>query len=169
MYSSNPWRLTLTGQWKLSASQIKPGIPWRQGGDHARLSLSDELHWHPVLDDEDMYNPAYVKTRERSPTLVSESKVQPSSGTFIIIKQNDIKWRRKRLLCQFWSVKTALLSHKTGTHTVHVRERVKSGGPLLSGSTGSSRQYRGFMQGSAPYCSLPQSRPSTRLDPQHIR
>lgn len=32
----------------------------------------------------------------------------------------------------------------------YVWERVKSGGPLLSGSTGSSRQYGGFMQGSAP-------------------
>lgn len=42
----------------------------------------------------------------------------------------------------------------TSTHTVHVWERVKSGRPLLSGSTGSSRQYRGFMPGSAPNCSL---------------
>lgn len=42
----------------------------------------------------------------------------------------------------------------THARTVYEWERVKCGGPLLSGSTGSTRQYRGFMQGSAPNCSL---------------
>lgn len=39
--------------------------------------------------------------------------------------------------------------HTQRQHTAYMWERVKSTRPLLSGSTGSSRQYKGFMQGSA--------------------
>lgn len=57
------------------------------------FSESDELHWHPVWDDEDMYNSAYVKRKESDTCYgpVNKSKVQPSSETFIVIKPNDRK------------------------------------------------------------------------------
>lgn len=65
------------------------------GGDHARLSLSDKLHWHSLLDYEDKYDPAHVK-RQKSDTwysIVNKSKAQPTFDTFIIMNLSDIQWR----------------------------------------------------------------------------
>lgn len=103
------------------------------GGDHARLSFSDKLHWHSVWDDKDKYNPAYVK-RIKSDTcysIVNKSKVQPSSDTwFIIISLNDTK-RREWLPCHFKAVRqknAQCKNHKTCTHSLkktHMHTRIQ--------------------------------------------
>lgn len=160
-----------------------PGARQRgRRGAHEQLSLSDKLHWHFVWDDEDKNKPAAVRRINRDSwyCAVNKFKVQPSSDTFIFIKANNRKRRRMTSVSAAESansLKTKLLGHEhthartvqcTSVREVYVWERVKYDCPLLSGSTGSSRQYRDFMQGSAPN-GFPQSRPSTRSDPQHIR
>lgn len=68
--------------------------PLETGGDHARLCLSDKLHWHSVLDYEDKYDPAHVK-RQKPDTrysIVNKSKAQPTFDTFIIMNLNDLQW-----------------------------------------------------------------------------
>lgn len=103
------------------------------GGDHARLSLSDKLHWHSVLDYEDKYDPAHVK-RQKSDTwysIVNKSKAQPTFDTFIIMNLSDIQWRewlslqlgevRQEAQCEnHFDGPQKLLTHtlkKTHTHT----------------------------------------------------
>lgn len=101
------------------------------GGGHARLSLSDKLHWHSVLDDEVKYNLSYVKRRKSDTcySAVNKSKVQPSSDTFVILKLKDTKCR-EWLPCQFKAAKTRNHSvwklHCWATKTAHTLWRIRS-------------------------------------------